>query len=192
MMWIIEKLANLFVTDAQAAARRADPERCRRAAQAPRYSGGPDYEDSEAARRFFTSKNENDPRYSVQGADGDLLNNVDVAIGEWRRARGERADVDSFTSYAPQLLDLLKGRAVFVQIGEEGHYEPPTRGTAHLTAERALRVVENATASGESMNYETIDAVIQLAEQAGIYHARRSLNRHGALRDYPADDDVPF
>lgn len=86
-----------------------------------------------------------------------------------------------------RFLAYLKGKAVFQQIDEYGNrYEPPTCGTAHLTAERSLRIIESATRLGESISSDAIDGITGLVEQAGIHFARMSVGQRSI------DDDCPF
>lgn len=65
-------------------------------------------------------------------------------------------------------------------------HEPSTCGTACLASERALRVIEKATMLGESMSADAIEAITNLAHEAGA-----ACNRIALRRD-AFGDELPF
>lgn len=60
-------------------------------------------------------------------------------------------------------------------------YEPSTCGSDHLSAERALRVIERATLRGESMSCDAMEQIYKLADRAGSAMNREALRRHNQM-----------
>lgn len=56
-------------------------------------------------------------------------------------------------------------------------HEQFTCATAHLAAERALRIIERATMMGEVMNENDIYALKSLCDEAGVNFCRQSLKQ---------------
>lgn len=65
-------------------------------------------------------------------------------------------------------------------------HEPSVCGNAYLAAERALRIIENATKLGEGLEADALQQVVDLAHEAGA-----ACNRLALRRDALADD-LPF
>ncbi|WP_226018647.1 hypothetical protein [Novosphingobium sp. FKTRR1] len=73
-------------------------------------------------------------------------------------------------------------------------YEPATCGTAHLLAERTLRLLDKGTPFDALPNGDAITTLSELVEQAGVQFAREWLARDA--KAYPDNgdpaSDLPF
>ena len=66
-------------------------------------------------------------------------------------------------------------------------YEPPSCGTAHLLAERTLRMAEAMMASANRFDFETLTSLV---DDAGVHFAREWLVSNAHKQDL--DCEIPF
>lgn len=69
-------------------------------------------------------------------------------------------------------------------------YEPPTCGTQHLLAERALRLLCRGTPYADPPSAADVEAISHLVDEAGVAFAREALARDA--KPYVPGDDLPF
>jgi hypothetical protein len=88
----------------------------------------------------------------------------------------------------------LEGQATFVLTNSDGRYEPPTCGTDHIVAERALSLIERSHGPlSEGLDYRAIEAISDLASRSGVYNARMALRTsRAAMMVDLIDEEPPF
>ena len=68
--------------------------------------------------------------------------------------------------------------------------EPETCGTRHITAERALRIVEAQGRLDGPITADAVTAIDELTRDAGVFFARQAIRRQDRFADIAGD--VPF
>jgi hypothetical protein len=123
-----------------------------------------------------------------------LVAAIEKAVLEYYIATDRKTGSMEKMNIGQLVLAYLYGAATFVEIIDDGYFEPPTCGSDYLIAERAISLIERSCGNlAEGLDHHAIDSVLNLCERAGVYGARRALRRHESpVMGGNCDDDVPF
>jgi hypothetical protein len=116
--------------------------------------------------------------------DADFLASLGLDAQTWTDAfvdlldEGEAVDSHRLLGWFANAIEA--GRSAGYAAAKRDEFEKPeqfTCATAHLSAERALRIIENGSRLGEPVSSEAIDAITHLCDQAGVQFARRAVEQ---------------